>query len=101
MSTVSVLGFSRRCNVRGLTLLPQQFAGALPHGSYRVIGEEFVTYSDLGESASALMVRLERIGHDEIWFVGPQVVKVAQEAVKADRAYTDACLLEADAKLVR
>lgn len=95
MATANLIRFSRRCNVRGLTFLPQQFAGALPHGVYRYLGDELVNWSDLGKPRRDLMARLERVGHDEIWFVGPQVAQAALEATAkanaADRAYMEAC----------
>jgi hypothetical protein len=78
MAEPTLIRFSRRCNVRGLTFVGgKQMAYTCPHGQYVVHGEEMLSYSDLGKPAQALVVRIEHVDRREIWFVAPAVVKAA------------------------
>jgi hypothetical protein len=107
MAEPTVIRFSRRCNVRGLTFIGgKQCACTCPHGQYVVHGEELLSYSDLGKPAQALAVRIEHVDRREIWFVAPAVVKAAINdtptgaSMTSDEDYEDTCICD-DCRLLQ
>jgi len=79
--------------LRGITYLlnGQQFAGWLPVGTYNVLGQCVVKYSDLGRVSEVSAIKVARVakdGREETWYVATSAIADGWQAAFLEASIT-------------